>query len=251
MLKNILITGTNRGIGFGIVKHLVSNSSNVEHIFAGYRDANKSKELLDLAKQHSNVIIPIQIDVTDDESVNKAKVEVEKKLGNNQGLNCLINNAGVSKNFKFNDINEKDMLDTYRHNVIGVWRVTKAFLPLLEKAVTGERNVLQASIINLSTTMSSITIASTLSYFAYDYQCSKAALNMFTVCLATELAESNIFIALLHPGWVQTDMGGKRASLSIDEASKNIIDCITAMKNEHHGKLIDSTTGSKCDILPF
>ncbi|CAF2651913.1 unnamed protein product [Rotaria sp. Silwood2] len=220
MLKNILITGTNRGIGFGIVKHLVSNSSNVEHIFAGYRDANKSKELLDLAKQHSNVIIPIQIDVTDDESVNKAKVEVEKKLGNNQGLNCLINNAG-------------------------------AFLPLLEKAVTGERNVLQASIINLSTTMSSITIASTLSYFAYDYQCSKAALNMFTVCLATELAESNIFIALLHPGWVQTDMGGKRASLSIDEASKNIIDCITAMKNEHHGKLIDSTTGSKCDILPF
>ncbi|CAF5062630.1 unnamed protein product, partial [Rotaria sp. Silwood1] len=170
MIKNILITGTNRGIGFGIVKYLVSNSPNVELIFAGYRDANKSKELLDLSKQHSNIIIPIQIDVSDDESVNKAKFEVEKKLGNDRSLNCLINNAGVT--------------------------------------VTGERNVLEASIINISTTISSITIASTLSYFAYDYQCSKAALNMYTVCLATELAKSDIFIALLHPGWVQTDMEG-------------------------------------------
>ncbi|CAF5069099.1 unnamed protein product, partial [Rotaria sp. Silwood1] len=204
---------TNRGIGFGIVKYLVSNSPNVELIFAGYRDANKSKELLDLSKQHSNIIIPIQIDVSDDESVNKAKFEVEKKLGNDRSLNCLINNAGVT--------------------------------------VTGERNVLEASIINISTTISSITIASTLSYFAYDYQCSKAALNMYTVCLATELAKSDIFIALLHPGWVQTDMEGKRAPLNIDEASKNIINCITATKNEHYGKLIDSTSGSKCDILPF
>ncbi|CAF5018434.1 unnamed protein product, partial [Rotaria sp. Silwood1] len=153
--------------------------------------------------------------VSDDESVNKAKFEVKKKLENDRSLNCLINNAGV------------------------------------KKAVTGERNVLQASIINISTTMSSITIASTLSYCAYDYQCSRAALNMYTVCLATELAKSNIFIALLHPGWVQTDMERKRASLNIDEASKNIINCITAMKNEHYGKLIDSTSGSKCDILPF
>ncbi|CAF5073892.1 unnamed protein product, partial [Rotaria sp. Silwood1] len=151
--------------------------------------------------------------VSDDESVNKAKFEVEKKLGNDRSLNCLINNAGVT--------------------------------------VTGERNVLEASIINISTTISSITIASTLSYFAYDYQCSKAALNMYTVCLATELAKSDIFIALLHPGWVQTDMEGKRAPLNIDEASKNIINCITATKNEHYGKLIDSTSGSKCDILPF
>jgi len=65
------------------------------------------------------------VDASDDQSVNKAKVEVEKKLGNNQGLNCLLNNAGVSKTIQLKDINEKDMLDTYKHNVIGTWRVTK------------------------------------------------------------------------------------------------------------------------------
>ncbi|CAF0844479.1 unnamed protein product [Adineta steineri] len=219
----------NRGIGLGIVKQLVSNPSSIEFIFAGYRDANKSKELLDLAKQHSNIIIPIQIDVNDDESCNKAKGEVENKLGNSQGLNCLLNNAGVNKDLKFNDINEQDMLDTYKQNVIGPWRVTKTFLPLVEKAVSGERNVLQASIINVSS----------------------AALNMFTVCFAETLAKSNIYIALLHPGWVKTDMGGAQAPLTTEKACKNIVECINSMKDEHYGKLIDSTSGSSCAILPF
>jgi NAD(P)-dependent dehydrogenase (short-subunit alcohol dehydrogenase family) len=250
-MKSILITGANRGIGLGIVKELISSSSKPELIFAGYRDADKSKELLDLAKQHANVIIPIQIDASDEQSVQKAKVEVEKKLGTNQGLNCLLNNAGVSKTVQLKEINEKDMLDTYKQNVMGPWRVTKAFLPLLEKAVTGERNVLQASIINISTIMSSSTLAPNMPFFAYDYQCSKAALNMYTVCLAAEMAKSNIFITLLHPGWVQTDMGGEKAPLSIEQASKNIVECITSMKNEHYGKLIDSTSGSKCTVLPF
>jgi NAD(P)-dependent dehydrogenase (short-subunit alcohol dehydrogenase family) len=127
----------------------------------------------------------------------------------------------------------------------------QAFLPLVEKAVTGERNVLQASIINVSTVMSSSTIAPNLPFFAYDYQCSKAALNMYTVCFAAELAKSNIFITALHPGWVQTSMGGKEAPLTLEQASKNIVQCITSMKNEHYGKLIDSTSGSKCDALPF
>lgn len=127
----------------------------------------------------------------------------------------------------------------------------QAFQPLVEKAVTGERNVLQASIINVSTIMSSSTLASNIPLYSYDYQCSKAALNMYTVCFATEMAKSNIFIVLIHPGWVQTDMGGSQAPLTLDQASKNIVQCITSMKNEHYGKLIDSTTGSKCSQLPF
>ncbi|CAF1079414.1 unnamed protein product [Adineta steineri] len=250
-MKSILITGANRGIGLGIVKQLVSNPSSIEYIFAGYRDVNKSKELLDLAKQHSNVIIPIQIDVSDDESCNKAKIEVENKLGNSRGLNCLLNNAGVNKELKFNDINEKDMLDTYKHNVIGPWRVTKTFLPLVEKAVSGERNVLQASIINVSSGMGSVTLAPTMPFFYFDYQCSKAALDMFTVCFAETLAKSNIYITLLHPGWVQTEMGGAQAPLTIEEACKSIVECINSMKNEHYGKLVDATSGSSCAITPF
>jgi len=121
----------------------------------------------------------------------------------------------------------------------------------VEKAVTGERNVLQASIINVSSGMSSNTIAPTIPFCAFDYQCSKAALNMLTVCFAANLAKSNIFIALLDPGWVQTDMGGTEALLTVEEATKNIVDCINAMKDEHYGKLVASTTKSPYDIVPF
>jgi NAD(P)-dependent dehydrogenase (short-subunit alcohol dehydrogenase family) len=109
----------------------------------------------------------------------------------------------------------------------------QAFLSLVEKAVTGERNVLQASIINVSSAMSSNTIAPTIPFFAFDYQCSKAALNMLTVCFATKLAKSTV------------------APLTVEEAAKIIVDCINAMKDEHYGKLVDATTESPYEILPF
>lgn len=80
-----------------------------------------------IEKRNENFKINFHLDTSSDESVNKAKDEIEKKLGNNQGLNCLINNAAVSKNIKLNEINEKDMLDTYKQNVVGPWRVTKVY----------------------------------------------------------------------------------------------------------------------------
>jgi NAD(P)-dependent dehydrogenase (short-subunit alcohol dehydrogenase family) len=121
----------------------------------------------------------------------------------------------------------------------------------LEKAAVGERNVLQSSVINISSVMSSITNAPSLPKFHYDNQCAKAALNMLTVCMAKDIDEKRIFVALLHTGWVRTDMGGPDAPLAIEQASKNIIDCILAMKNEHHGKLINSVDGEKCTVIPF
>ncbi|CAF1002135.1 unnamed protein product [Adineta steineri] len=76
----------------------------------------------------------------------------------------------------------------------------ETFLPLVRKAVSGERNILQASITNVSSVMTSITLASTLPSIYFDYQCSKTALNISAVCFAETLAKSNIYIVLLHPG---------------------------------------------------
>lgn len=52
-MKHILVTGSNRGIGFGIVKYIASNLSNVEHIFAGYRDPNKSQVISNRNRIHA------------------------------------------------------------------------------------------------------------------------------------------------------------------------------------------------------
>ncbi|CAF1574229.1 unnamed protein product, partial [Didymodactylos carnosus] len=144
------------------------------------------------------------------------------------------------------------MLNTYNSNVIGPWKVTKVFLPLLKKSVKSNQphNAQQSSIIMISSLMSSMELAKSFPFFAYDYQCSKAALNMFTVCMAKEWEKKGIFIALVHPGWVRTDMGGDSADLDIDTATTNIVECLQSLKAEHYGRLIDSTQGSNITIFP-
>jgi NAD(P)-dependent dehydrogenase (short-subunit alcohol dehydrogenase family) len=149
-----------------------------------------------------------QLDITDDVSIHKAVEHVQQTL-NGKHLNCLINNAGIAAKLKFTDINEKDMMETYRQNVIGPWKTIKvdssidsrsdskdnsflhglrtrsirlcslicfqAFLPLLEKSAAQlkQRDINQSSIVNISTIMSSLELSKSLPYFYYDYQCSK------------------------------------------------------------------------------
>jgi short-subunit dehydrogenase len=123
-----------------------------------------------------------------------------KQVLNGKDLNCLINNAGMAMKLKFSDINEKDMMETYRQNVIGPWKTSKviastcesfiignslieflffqAFLPLLEKSASQlkQRDIKQSSIINISSIMSSLELSKNLPYYYYDYQCSKVSL---------------------------------------------------------------------------
>ncbi|UJR25066.1 hypothetical protein I4U23_006426 [Adineta vaga] len=249
-MKNVLITGANRGIGFGLVKQFLA--SNANHVFATYRQMDRSKELFDLAKEHSATVTPIQLDITDDSSIQRAVEKVEQRL-NGKDFNCLINNAGSTTKLRFKDINEKDMMETYRQNVIGPWKVTKGFLPLLKKSALQlkQRDIKQSSVINISSIMSSLELAPNLLYNYYDYQCSKVALNMLTISMGNDLRKEKIFFSLLHPGWVKTEMGTNKAPLSPDAAAKNILDCLQALTNDHYCKLIDTRDGNKVTVLPF
>ncbi|CAF0899377.1 unnamed protein product [Adineta ricciae] len=249
-MKNVLITGANRGIGLALVKQFLA--SKVDYVFAAYRQMDRSKELFDLAKQHSATVIPIQLDAIDDSSIQKAVDKVEERL-NGKDFNCLINNAGTTTKLRFANINEKDMMETYRQNVIGPWKVTKAFLPLLEKSAfqLTQRDIKQSSVINISSIMSSLELASKLPIPYYDYQCSKVALNMLTICMGKDLEKKKIFFSFLHPGWVKTDMGTDKAPLTPAAAAVNILECLQAMTNEHYCKLIDTRDGKKVTVLPF
>ncbi len=66
------------------------------------------------------------IDIVDDKSVQNAVEKVQQSL-NGKNLNCLINNAGMATKLRLSNINEKDMMETYRQNVIGPWKVTKVY----------------------------------------------------------------------------------------------------------------------------
>jgi hypothetical protein len=69
--------------------------------------------------------------------------------------------------------------------------------------------------------------------------------------MGKDLEKKKIFFSLLHPGWVQTEMGTNKAPLTIDAAARNIFECLQAITNEHHCKLIDTRAGKRISVIPF
>ncbi|CAL1301441.1 unnamed protein product [Larinioides sclopetarius] len=127
--KAVLITGSARGIGNALAKHLDSKGY---HVFASCRDSNSSGAD-DLRKSCSCRLKVLQLDVTKDESVEKAVKFVKENLGACEFW-AIVNNAGIHKGFLTELTSIQDFKDTYETNVLGAIRVTKAFLPLLRKS---------------------------------------------------------------------------------------------------------------------
>ncbi|XP_070617760.1 C-signal-like [Erythrolamprus reginae] len=246
--RNILVTGTNRGIGFGLVKELVKLNPPSGHIFATCRNPTgpESKALQNFASQHNNTHV-IQLDATDVSSIRRTASEVESHL-KGQGLNLLINNAARNSHaYYLENVDQEDMLLSYKTNTVGPLLVVKEFLPLLKKAAkeTTKGNVggPKAVVVNISSIISSIgqgfkNLPMEVPPL-YQYRISKTALNMVNACLAVELKKDGISFVLLHPGWVKTDMGSEQASLTVEESSRDIVKVIAGLDSSSSGTFLD------------
>ena len=104
-----------------------------------------------------------------------------------------------------------DALKTFNTNTMGVLRVTKSAVPLMKKG---------SMVLNISSGMGQLEDMGTGSAA---YRLSKTALNALTVILASELKAKSIYVNAICPGWVQTDMGGENAELTVDESVSKII----------------------------
>src|SRR5262249_19325413 len=143
----------------------------------------------------------LKLDQTQPPTITAAVDHVSRQHGK---LDVLVNNAGIliDRGVAPSALDPQALRETLETNVIGVAAVTRAFLPLLHKAEA-------ARIVNVSSTGGSLgQIAGGGMMFAPAYQISKAALNGFTVLLASELKGTPIKVNSACPGWVQTDMGG-------------------------------------------
>ncbi|NXW50369.1 DHB2 dehydrogenase, partial [Nyctiprogne leucopyga] len=210
---SVLVTGANRGIGLGLVQQLLGLPKPPQWVFAGCRDpkGQRAQDLRNLASKHPNLVI-IPLEVTDPASIKAAAAKVEEQLGGS-GLNLLINNAGIAKWNTLDTETLEDMTQIYTTNTVGPLLVSQAFLPLLKKAAQGSPgsalSCSKAAIINMSSSGGCIS-----SPYGWDlmqvvsYRCSKAALNMLTKCQSLGYRDHGVLCAALHPGWVQTDMGG-------------------------------------------
>ncbi|XP_035192502.1 estradiol 17-beta-dehydrogenase 2-like isoform X4 [Oxyura jamaicensis] len=211
-VRSVLVTGANRGIGLGFVRHLLGLPNPPEWVFAACRDpkGQRAQELQNLASKHPNLVL-VPLEVTKPASIKAAAASVEEHL-KGSGLNLLINNAGMLVYKTLDTETQEDMSQVYATNTIGPLLMSQAFLPLLKKAAQGSPgsglSCSKAAIINISSIGGSIKeVYLWKSVQCVSYRCSKAALNMLTKCQSLGYQEHGILCAALHPGWVQTDMG--------------------------------------------
>ncbi|XP_067390528.1 C-signal-like isoform X2 [Emydura macquarii macquarii] len=242
LARNVLVTGSNRGIGLELVRQLVENPDPPEHIFATCRDPDgpRGEALQELAAKYPPVRLVQLVSLA---SVRAAVKEVESQL-NGKGLNLLFNNAGVNSNATLQSVQQEEMLSVFTTNVVGPIQVAREFLPLLKKAAKEARkdglSCSKAAIINMSSKVGSIELCfKVLEAPMYPYRASKAALNMVTRCLAAELKDAEILCTAIHPGWVKTDMGTEKAPLTVECSVQGILNVLASLSQATTGVFLD------------
>ncbi len=224
-MEHVLVTGANRGIGFGIVRYLL-DMDNI-YIFAGVRNPAGAEDLNKLAITHSERITIIPLEVTDESSIRESLDLVRQHTNK---VDILVNNAGIDPDGQGVEQLTTDLFLRVLHvNTVAPFMIAQTYLGLL-KAGTNPR------IINISSEMGSL--ADRTYGGSHAYCASKAALNMVTRGLAVDLWKHGIITISLDPGWVRTDMGGSSASLSIDESALSVIAIISGLTSTDNGRYL-------------
>ncbi|XP_015606759.1 uncharacterized protein LOC107273264 isoform X2 [Cephus cinctus] len=241
-MRSIFVTGSNRGLGLGLIKHLVQSSKPPEYIFATCRNPDKALELKEIAQKSGGVHI-IKLDLTDIDSYKNVVKVVEEKLAG-RGLNVLVNNAGISSKFaRLNYVKEKQLTEAFMTNSVAPILLAKELLPLLKKAASNatdkkSMSVERAAIINMTSILGSITENDQGGF--YPYRCSKAALNAATKSMSIDLKDDGILVVCLHPGWVRTDLGGKNAPIDVDTSIQGILSTLDTLTEAQTGCFLHS-----------
>jgi NAD(P)-dependent dehydrogenase (short-subunit alcohol dehydrogenase family) len=192
MARIILITGASRGIGRELAAQLATDGDIV--LLSG-RGADAIAKAVAKIGRNAH---PIQLDVSDQASVDAAAKKIEADFGR---LDVLVNNVGGLFDYT-QQASTADLAVVQRAleiNLLSTWRVTQAMLPLLRKAKG-------ARIVNVSSEKASLD---RMAAGVPAYSVSKAALNALTRNVAAELAKEGIDVQAASPGWTATDLGGE------------------------------------------
>jgi NAD(P)-dependent dehydrogenase (short-subunit alcohol dehydrogenase family) len=205
---NIVITGTSRGIGLELTKQA----------------ASKGHQILAVARNTEAVaglkVKTLALDVRDAE----AAAKIAAAVADWPHVDIVINNAGVYRQ----DRTAEDFLETYHVNCVAPYMISKALLPALKKAPSPK-------LVQITSKMGSI--ADNTSGGSYSYRSSKAALNMINKNFSIE--NEWLTAIVVHPGWVQTEMGGVGAPTPVTESAQGIWHLIHKAKSADSGEFFD------------
>ncbi len=223
MTQTILITGTNRGIGLELTRQYAGAGWRV---LACCRHPEEARDLSTLQDKYEGISIH-QLDVSDTSQIKRLADQLA-----GVPIDILFNNAGVygPSDATFGNTDEQAWLDCLRINTIAPMKMMEAFA-----------DHVAASQLRTIATMSSKmgSMADNGSGGSYIYRSSKAALNAVMKSAAIDLQPRGICVAILHPGWVLTDMGGPNAEISVSESVTGLRRILADLTPEQSGTFFD------------
>jgi len=207
-MPNVLITGANRGLGLEFARQYCRDGWTV---FATVREPSEELESICARVE--------RVDMIDFAAV--------AELGSRfDSIDLLVANAGTYGPKDASTSEEAEAwLDTFAVNTVAPYLLAKSVLPLIEKS--------RGKLIAVSTKMGSIEDNSSGGFLAY--RSSKTALNMAWRNLALDVRGRGVTAAVLHPGWVQTRMGGSSAPLEPEESVAGMRRVIEGLQPEDSG----------------
>jgi NAD(P)-dependent dehydrogenase (short-subunit alcohol dehydrogenase family) len=222
----VLITGANRGIGFELTRQYLINGCIV---IATCRDKNRNAKLISLNDEYSGKLFIESMDITCPEQIERLANKLSEQ---NVVIDLIVNNAGYldRENQSIQFINYADAEMSFKVNSLGPLFLTHCLLPLLNKSRLSK-------IVIVSSAMGSLSKEQAVSW--YGYRMSKAAANMLVVNLSKELEASNVAVVAVHPGWVQTDMGGTSAKENVIDSAFGIMKVVSLLSISHSGTFYD------------
>ena len=210
-----LVTGANRGLGLEFVRQLLARG---ERVVAACRQPGKAVALNALAGEHPGRLHVLPLDVADETSRTAFARELDLVPGGDARIGLLLNNAGVlHSGERWGQVRGAVLEDSLRTNAVGPFLLTQL---LASRLADGGKVAFLSSIMG--------SIGSRREFRSPSYCASKAALDMLAVQAAHALAARAIAVAVLHPGWVQTDMGGAGADVAPPDAVAGLLRQIDA-----------------------
>ncbi|WP_122033150.1 SDR family oxidoreductase [Aliivibrio sp. EL58] len=222
-MKHVFITGANRGIGLSLVAYYLQQGAKVS---ATYRDESSATELFTLTKQYDTLSL-YQLELTDYNAILKLSQQISESK-----IDLLINNAGYygPKGYGFGNCDVTEWKKVFEINAIAPQKLVEALYPNLQ--LSNDK-----TIVCISSKVGSMT--ENTSGGGYLYRSSKAALNSVVKSLSNDLKPEGFTVIAIHPGWVQTEMGGPNALISTEESVAELTKVIAQLSIDNSGQFLN------------
>jgi NAD(P)-dependent dehydrogenase (short-subunit alcohol dehydrogenase family) len=218
-VTHVLITGVGRGLGRALAEQALKRGMSVTGT------VRKESDVADLVKAHGDQFNVLEFDVADFASVKRAGAAFRRSI------DILINNAGILGPLNPNslDMDFEGFAETLKVNTLAPLAVTQAFLPHMLKST-------RPRVLVISSDMGSMAQGGTNNLA---YRVSKTAVNRIVQALASDLKGRGVSVLTVHPGWVQTDMGGASASVTAEASASGVLDVCDALTLAMSGHFVD------------